>query len=92
MKIYVIAEKYKRKNAKMRKISEMPYIGTVTIKKDAIGEYWASFSIASEEPFYDMLSKTNTMHGIDLNLIDLVNTSDGESAINKRFYQNAQKN
>lgn len=66
-------------------------IGTVTIKKDAVGEYWASFSIASEEPFYDMFSKTNTMHGIDLNLIDLVNTSDGESAINKRFYQNAQK-
>lgn len=64
-------------------------IGTITISRDACGEYWASFSIASEEPFYDELPKTGSMHGIDLNLIELVNDSDGGAAPNMRFYERA---
>lgn len=66
-------------------------IGTVTIRRDSVGEYWASFSIASEEPFYDSLPKTGSRQGIDLNLLELVNDSDGGAAPNRRFYQSAQE-
>ena len=66
-------------------------IGAIAISRDAVGEYWASFSIASEEPFYDELPKTGSMHGIDLNLIELVNDSDGGAAPNMRYYAAGQK-
>ncbi len=66
-------------------------IGAVMISRDAVGEYWASFSIASEAPFRDPLPKTGSRHGIDLNLIELVNGSDGNAATNMRFYARSQK-
>lgn len=66
-------------------------IGTITISRDAVGEYWASFAIASEGTFFDPLPKTGAMHGIDLNIIDLVNDSDGNAAPNRRFYANTTK-
>ena len=66
-------------------------IGTVTISKDAVGEYWVSFSLGSNQPFYGPLPKTGLKQGIDLNLIDLVNDSDGGSYENRRFYIHAQK-
>lgn len=65
-------------------------IGTITISRDAVGEYWASFAIASEEPFRDPLPKTGSMQGIDLNLIELVNDSDGGASENMRFYRRSQ--
>lgn len=65
-------------------------IGTVTISRDPVGEYWASFSIGSEEPFREVLPKTGGQKGIDLNLLALANGSDGEVSPNMRFYQNAQ--
>lgn len=66
-------------------------IGAIMISRDAVGEYWASFSIASEAPFRSPLPKTGSQHGIDLNLIELVNGSDGSTAPNMRFYAKAQK-
>lgn len=66
-------------------------IGTITIRRDPVGEYWASFAIASEEPFFGPLPKTGAMHGIDLNIIDLINDSDGNSAPNRRFYARSMK-
>lgn len=66
-------------------------IGAITISRDAVGEYWASFSIASEEPFYEALPKTGGVHGVDLNLVELVNGSDGASAPNMRFYKRTMK-
>lgn len=64
-------------------------IGTITISRDSVGEYWISFQIASEEPFHKQLPKTNSMIGIDLNLLELVNDSNGESAENMQFYKNS---
>lgn len=61
-------------------------IGTVTIRKDAAGEYWASLQVSSETPFKDLLPKTGTRAGIDLNLANLVNDSDGGAIENRRFY------
>jgi putative transposase len=65
-------------------------IGTITIQRDAVGEYWASFAIASDEPFHQKLEKTGSMQGIDLNLIDLIDDSDGGIRENKRFYASSQ--
>lgn len=66
-------------------------IGTITIMRDAVSEYWVSFSIASEEPFRDTLPKTGSIHGIDLNLISLVDDSDGCSYDNMKFYRRSQR-
>ena len=60
-------------------------IGTVTISKDAVGEYWVSLQIASDDPFVRALPKTGSQIGIDLNLTDLVNDSEGGSFENPRF-------
>ena len=60
-------------------------IGTVTIRRDAACEYWASLQISSETPFWDPLPKTGAMCGIDLNLLELVNDSDGGAFKNRRF-------
>ena len=35
-------------------------IGSIRISKDAVGEYWGSLNIASEEPFRDALPKTTS--------------------------------
>ena len=65
-------------------------IGSIKVWRDSVGEYWISLSIASEEPFHEPLKKTGSSQGIDLNLIELVNDSDGGSAENQHFYKRAQ--
>lgn len=64
-------------------------IGTITISRDSVGEYWASFQIASEKPFRDKLPKTGSKIGIDLNLLELINDSNGDSAANMRYHKNS---
>lgn len=66
-------------------------IGTVTIRRDAVGEYWCSLQISSETPFREELARTGSSCGIDLNLLDLVNMSDGGSYENGRFYRKSEK-
>lgn len=66
-------------------------IGAICISRDSVGEYWASFSIASEKPFRDTLPKTGTSHGIDLNLIELVNSSDGNAVANMHYRVKAEQ-
>lgn len=66
-------------------------IGTITIRKDAVGEYWVSLQIASEYPFRAELPKTGKMAGIDLNLLELANASDGSSVTNPRFLKNMEQ-
>lgn len=63
-------------------------IGTIMISRDSVGEYWASFQIASEKPFRNKLKKTGSKVGIDLNLLELVNDSNGDSAANMRYHKN----
>ncbi len=57
-------------------------IGTITVSRDAVGEYWVSLSLASDKPFRKPLPKTGNMHGIDLNLIELVNDSEENTVPN----------
>ena len=66
-------------------------IGTVTISRDAVGEYWVSLQISSDDRLAEPLPETGSQAGIDLNLTDLVNDSDGESFENPRFIRAAEK-
>ena len=60
-------------------------IGTITISRDAVGEYWASFQIGSETPFREAFPLTGSMQGIDLNILELVVDSDGNVLENPKF-------
>lgn len=64
---------------------------TITISRDAVGEYWASFALSPEEAFYSPLPKTGSRQGIDLNLLEFANGSDGSSAENMCFHKKALK-
>ena len=66
-------------------------IGTITVSRDAVGEYWASLQISSDIAFHEPLPKTGSSVGIDLNLIDLVNDSEGNAYENQRFRRKSQK-
>ncbi|MCD7873115.1 MAG: transposase [Clostridiales bacterium] len=65
-------------------------LGTITVSRDAVGEYWAAFQLASDTPFKAPFPKTGKQTGIDLNLIELVNDSDGNAVENMHFYKKAQ--
>ena len=60
-------------------------IGAITISRDAVGEYWASFQIGSETPFREAFPLTGSMQGIDLNILELVVDSDGNVLENPKF-------
>lgn len=66
-------------------------IGTVTVSRDAVGEYWVSLQVASDEPFAEPLPETGSQAGIDLNLTELVNDSEGGSFKNPRFLRKSEK-
>ena len=65
-------------------------IGTITIERDAVGEYWASLQISSVHPFFQKFEKTGSQLGIDMNLLELINGSDGSSYENHRFRKNVE--
>ena len=61
-------------------------IGTVTIRVDACGDAFISLQLASDEPFADVLPKTDRMIGIDVNIENFYATSDGDIIDNPRYY------
>lgn len=71
--------------------TEQTRIGTITISRDACGEYWCSLQISSETPFREKKPKTGSRIGIDLNLLTLVDGSDGQSIVNPKFHSSAEK-
>lgn len=64
-------------------------IGTIIISRDAVGEYWASFQLGAEQPFYDDLPQTGSACGIDLNLLELVVDSDGNTLENPKWLKSS---
>ena len=66
-------------------------IGTVTISRDAVGEYWVSLQIASMEPFREEFAKTGALLGIDLNLDNFLTDSNGTVVDNPRFMKRTEK-
>ena len=65
-------------------------IGTVTIERDACGEYWVSVLFGSDEPFVEPYRKTNSTVGIDLNLTNFLTDSDGGVVDNPKFFKTAE--
>lgn len=66
-------------------------IGTVTISKDNLGQYWVSFQLASMKPFKVAFKKTGGQLGIDLNTDNFLTDSEGNRIENPRYYRNAEK-
>ena len=65
-------------------------IGTVTISRDAVGEYWVSLQIASMGPFREEFIKTGAILGIDLNLDNFLTDSNGTVIENPRFLKQSE--
>ena len=66
-------------------------IGTATISRDAVGEYWFSLQMASDEPFREELKHTGCCAGIDLNLDNFLTDSNNVVIDNPRFLKEAEK-
>ena len=66
-------------------------IGAITISRDAVGEYWASFQVGSETPFREVFPQTGSMQGIDLNILELVVDSNGNMLENPKFLKKSLK-
>lgn len=60
-----------------------------TVSQNATGKYFVSVCWTDVE--MDILPKNNDAVGIDMNLEDLVVTSDGDKIDNPRYYKNAQR-
>lgn len=76
--------------------TENTRIGTITIGRDAVGEFWATFQISSEHPLRKPFSdsekpKRSGRCGIDLNLHELVNVSHGQAFENQKFRKTSER-
>ena len=66
-------------------------IGTITVTKDNCGDYYASFQLASDQPFVKKAPKTGSRVGIDLNVENFYADSNGVIVDNPRYYRKAKK-
>lgn len=66
-------------------------IGTITITKDSCGDYYASFQLASDQPFVTKAQKTGSKVGIDLNIENFYADSNGKIVDNPHYYRKAKK-
>ena len=60
-------------------------IGTITISRDSVGRYFASFQIASEYPLYPPYAHTGAAVGIDLNIENFLWDSDNNRVDNPQY-------
>ncbi len=66
-------------------------IGTTTIQKDETDEYFVSFQIASDEPFFDEFEKTGSEIGIDLNVENFFADNEGNIVDNPKYFHKSKK-
>jgi len=60
-------------------------VGTITIRRDNCGEYYAILQLSSDTPFVEKLPKTGAVVGIDMNLTNLYTDSDGNVVPNPKY-------
>ena len=84
---YVGSRKMMDKLFKMEEVR----IGTITVSKDNCGDYYASFQLASNEPFVEEALKTGSQVGIDLNVENFYADSNGIIVDNPHYYRKAKK-
>lgn len=65
-------------------------ITKATVSRDACGDYFVSFQMASDMPIVGYFEKTGTVRGIDLNLSNFLTDSDGSVVDNPRFARQAK--
>lgn len=65
--------------------------GTITISRDAVGRYFVSIQLASDEPFHDLLPDTGSMRGYDMNIENFYTDSDNNVISNPRHKRNLQE-
>lgn len=65
-------------------------IGTITIRRDAIGRYFVSLQLASEKPFVEPFPASKKAVGIDLNIDNFLFDSDGNEIKNPKYRRNLQ--
>lgn len=62
-------------------------IGTTTVSMDAVGHYFVSLQLGSEQPFITQLPAIKSKVGIDLNLENFLTDSNGQVIDNPRYYR-----
>ena len=66
-------------------------IGTITVRRDNCGDYYAVLQISSDTPFTGSLPKTGSCVGIDMNLTDLYTDSNGRVIDNPKYGRGMKK-
>ena len=66
-------------------------IGTLTINRDNLGDYYVSMQLASDEPFVKSIKKTGSKIGIDLNIENFYADSFGNIVDNPRYYKKIRR-
>ena len=66
-------------------------VGTITIRRDNCGDYYASLQLSSDIPFTDPFPKTGSCVGIDMNLTNLYTDSDGNVVPNPKYGRGMKK-
>jgi len=62
-------------------------IGTVTLTKNAIGQFFLSMQVAADTPFVSKFPSTKQRLGIDLNTENFLTDSHGHRVANPRYYR-----
>ncbi len=63
-------------------------INTLTVRRDALGNWWATFA-CEHEP--DFLPKSNKMVGVDVGLSHFLTTDQGQHVDNPRFFRKEEE-
>lgn len=66
-------------------------IGTITVTRDNCRDYYASFQLASDQPFVEKAAKTGLKIGIDLNIKNFYADSNGHIEDNPHYYRKTKK-
>ena len=66
-------------------------IGTITVRRDAIGRYFVSLQLASERPFAEPIMPAGAVVGIDLNINNFLWDSNGSVVDNPKYRRNERQ-
>ena len=88
--------RFKGSAKRLQKIFEMDSenevrIGTLTISRDSVGDYYVSMQLGSDKPFAKPLELTGSHIGIDLNVENFYADSFGNIVDNPKYYRKIKK-
>ena len=88
--------RFKGSAKRLQKIFEMDSetevrIGTLTISRDAVGDYYVTMQLGSDKPFAKPFELTGSQIGIDLNVENFYADSFGNIVDNPKYYRKIKK-